>query len=301
MEDQSLEGRNDCISKGSVVTVGCFDGVHRGHLGVLRSLKEFGQRECLRPLVITFDRHPLSVVTPLKAPRLLITPDERDRLLRREGVEVVRIPFDEKVASLTAGEWLERLKQEYDAKAFLTGYDNKFGRDGRNMSHSDYEALAQRHGMKTATAPEVKGVSSTMIRRAVEAGDVKRASDLMGRPYSLSGKVVEGKHLGRTIGFPTANIAVDPSLLLPAAGVYSALTSKGRAVVNVGTNPTVGEGNPVTIEAYLIDFSGDIYGEELQLSFMERLRGEMKFPDLEALRKQIRTDVERVKMENCKG
>lgn len=277
--------------RGTVVTVGSFDGVHRGHLMVVKTLKDFAASEGLRPVVITFDRHPLSVVAPERSPRLLMTPDERDRLLREEGVEVIRIPFTRELSQLTAGEWLERLRNEFGAEAFVTGYDNKFGCDGRNFTAADYVRLAEQHGMKTAVAPEVEGVCSTLIRKAVEAGDVTRAGELMGRPYSISGKVVEGRHLGRTIGFPTANLAVAPEILLPAPGVYAAKTNRGIAVVNIGNNPTVGEGNPVTVEAYLVDFSGDLYGEELRLDFRGRLRDEMKFTSLDLLRAQIAEDV----------
>lgn len=282
---------------GTVVTVGSFDGVHRGHLEVLNTLKDFAHREGLHPVVITFDRHPLTMVAPTRAPRLLMTPDERDSLLRNEGVEVVRIPFTADVAALPAGEWLERLKREFDAKAFITGYDNKFGCDGRNFSAADYAGLAQRHGMKSAVAHEVKGVCSTLIRKAVAAGDIATATELIGRPYFVTGKVVTGKQLGRTIGFPTANLATDPDIQLPAPGVYAAETVKGPAVVNIGTNPTIGEGNPLTVEAYLTDYSGNLYGEHLKLDFIKRLRGEMKFDSLEMLRQQIARDVSRVKEE----
>lgn len=281
--------------KGSVVTVGTFDGVHRGHLEVLRTLKEYAKKHCLRPLAVTFDRHPLEVVAPERAPRLLQSRADRDDLIRAAGVEVMEVAFTPDISSLTAGEWMEILRERYDASALISGYDNKFGRDGRTLTPADYRRLGEERGLVVETAPELPGVCSTYIRRALKNGDVRGAEEMLGRPYTLKGVVVNGRHLGRTLGFPTANLDIGGRMMLPKSGVYAARLDGMPAVVNIGDNPTVDNGNPVTVEAHVIDFDGDLYGKEVTLSFIDRIRDEQKFDSLEALREQIELDKERGK------
>ena len=278
--------------KGRVVTVGTFDGVHRGHREVLNTLKDYAVSHSLSPLVITFDRHPLEVVAPDRAPRLLQLRSDRDTMLHEAGVEVEEVSFTPSLCSITAGEWMKILRDRYGAKALITGYDNTFGSDGRKMTHEDYRRLGERLGLDVIEAPELPGICSSCIREAVAAGDMKRASDMLGRDYMVRGKVVEGRRLGRTIGFPTANLSVEDRIQLPAPGVYAARLNGMPAVVNIGNNPTIAEGNPVTVEAHIIDFEGDLYGESVVLSFADRLRGEIKFNSLEALRRQIEHDAE---------
>lgn len=296
-----MQGANDInpLSR-SAVTVGTFDGVHRGHREVVDFLLSESSKRDLRPVVITFEPHPLAVVAPERAPKLLELPSEREECLRDMGVEVVVLRFNEELRSLTAAQWLRRLRDEYGADLVVAGFDNTFGCDGMSMSLADYRNIAEPMGLDVVQAPVLEGVSSTLIRRALGKGDVKDAAGMLGHPYSVSGIVTHGRELGRKIGFPTANLLPDPTLLLPAPGVYAAdaVLSNGekhRAVVNIGTAPTVATGLPLTVEAHIIDFTGDLYNTTLRLDFLCRLRDESRFPDLDSLKTHIRLDIENAK------
>lgn len=280
----------------SAITVGTFDGVHRGHRKVVEFLTAQGAANGLRPIVITFEPHPLAVVAPTRAPKLLELPDEREENLRSLGVEVVVLEFNEDLRRLTVAEWMERLARDYNVRLLVAGYDNTFGSDGMSMNLSDYSRIGENCGIKVVEAPVVDGVSSSAIRRALGAGDIDAATTMLGRPYSISGIVGHGRELGRQLGFPTANLISDPGILLPAPGVYAAEAttadgSRYRAVVNIGVSPTVSEGLPLSVEAYLINYSGNLYGTNLRLDFLRRLRDEKKFGDISALKEGIAADV----------
>lgn len=280
----------------TAVTVGTFDGVHRGHCKVVEFLVSQSAESGLHPVVITFEPHPLAIVAPARAPKLLELPKEREKNLRSLGAEVIVLEFNEALRRLTATEWMERLAKEYNARLLVTGYDNTFGSDGMSMNISDYSRIGKDYGIKVVEAPIVEGVSSSAIRRALGAGDVETAASMLGRPYSVSGNVGHGRELGRQLGFPTANLITDPDSLLPAPGVYAAeaTTTDGnqyRAVVNIGVSPTVSEGLPLSVEAYLINYSGNLYGTNLRLDFLRRLRDEKKFGDISALKAGIAADV----------
>lgn len=280
----------------SAITVGTFDGVHRGHRKVVEFLTAQSAANGLRPIVITFEPHPLAVVAPTRAPKLLELPDEREENLRSLGVEVVVLEFNENLRRLTVAEWMERLARDYNVRLLVAGYDNTFGSDGMSMNLSDYSRIGENCGIKVVEAPVVDGVSSSAIRRALGAGDIDAATTMLGRPYSISGIVGHGRELGRQLGFPTANLISDPGILLPAPGVYAAevTTADGnryRAVVNIGVSPTVSEGLPLSVEAYLINYSGNLYGTNLRLDFLRRLRDEKKFGDISALKEGIAADV----------
>lgn len=252
-------------------------------------------------MVITFDRHPLEVVAPERAPLMLATADERDLLLRKAGVDVVRMHFDEELRSLTAAEWIDRMHARLGARMLVVGYDNRFGSDGRTMGFPDYRRLGSERGVAVEEAPEIPGVSSTLIRTAVAAGNVESAAEMLGRRYSLEGIVVEGRAMGRRFGFPTANLKVDPRIALPARGVYAAmaLLPDGReypAVVNIGVRPTLANGNDISVEAHILDFSGSLYGEKVRLSFVARLRDERRFPTVDHLREAIAADIEALRV-----
>ncbi len=280
----------------SAITVGTFDGVHRGHREVVDFLIARSAEKGLRPIVITFEPHPLVVVAPKRAPKLLELPVEREERLRSLGVEVVVLQFNESLRSLTASQWIERLGKDYDARLIVAGYDNTFGSDGMLMSLADYRQLGEKHNVEVIEAPVVEGVSSTLIRRALGAGDVTAAAEMLGRPYAVSGEVCHGREFGRQIGFPTANLCTDPALLLPAPGVYAANATIAngdnyRAVVNIGVAPTVSEGLPLSVEAHLINYSGNLYGANMRLEFLQRLRDEKKFGGITELKAGIAADV----------
>lgn len=284
---------------GTAVTVGTFDGVHRGHQTVLRMLREESARLGLAPLVVTFDRHPLETVAPERAPGLIMDPDSRDALIRGCGVEVERVAFTEDVRRMTAAEWMRRLVGEYGASMLLLGYDNTFGSDGMVMTSDDFRAEGQRIGLRVEVAPAVAGCSSSAVRKALAAGDTMLAASILGRPFSIRGVVGRGRQLGRTIGMPTANVEASPRQLVPAPGVYAARacvplsgkTAVYDAVVNVGTSPTVTDCGVMRIEAHLLGFSGDLYDREIRIEFGTKIREERKFHSLDDLRAQIEADI----------
>ncbi len=282
--------------QGSVVSVGVFDGVHLGHRAILARNRarahELGARSC----VVTFHEHPKRLLLG-RAPRTLTSLEHRLELFRREGIEqCLVLEFDEQLRSMSAGVFAERiLKDRLGARAFVLGFDSKFGRNREGTPE-----YLQSLGYPVEVVPQVlargRAVSSTAIREAVELGDLAAAAAMLGRPYSLWGEVVHGDALGRELGFPTANL--DPHHeLLPPTGVYSAWVqleaSRQPAVVNIGYRPTVRSEQPPAprIEAHLLDFSGDLYGCTLELEFVQRLREEQRFGSLAELRAQIGRDV----------
>ncbi len=279
-----------------VATVGTFDGVHKGHLVVLQTVKRLAAERGKSAMVITFDRHPLEVVAPERAPGRLMSPDAEARRLESLGLEVAVVPFTRGLMSLSAGEWMKLMASDMRVDTLVVGYDNTFGCDGRSMVMADYCRLGSEHGINVVEAPIVPGVSSSAIRRALREGDVEKAGEMLGRPYRLEGIVEAGNRLGRTIGFPTANMQPQKGRLIPANGVYSAdawLLSgeRCRAVVNIGVRPTIGDNLHPTIEAHLIGWNGDLYGKELTIDFFRRLRGEQRFDSLDSLKRQIVADV----------
>lgn len=278
-------------------TVGTFDGVHRGHQMLLESLRTAASAGGLTPVAYTFDRHPLEIVAPARAPKMLCSPGERCARIAAMDVVPQVLPFTEELRHLTAREWMSWLRDERGAELIVIGYDNTFGSDGRGLSPIDYMALADELGIALIEAPVVPGISSSAIRKAVAAGDVESASEMLGRQYAITGKVVAGKQIGRSIGVPTANLEVKEDIAIPAGGVYAAKVSIGKgeecaAVVNIGTRPTVDACGIASIEAHLIGFQGDLYDRTLALSFIRRLRDERRFESLTALKNQIAIDIE---------
>lgn len=282
-------------SKKRVATIGTFDGVHRGHRAVIETLKNCAAAGSSIPTVITFDRHPLATIAPQRTPPLIMPRPDRDSMLRNMGVEVIVVPFTRELMSLTAAQWLSRLKAKMDVDTVIVGFDNTFGCDGIEMSIADYQRIGRELAIDVKAAPMVDGVSSSIIRRAVAAGEIEKAAELLGRNFSLKGKVVAGKQLGRRIGFPTANLDVDAEMLIPLRGVYAAdaILPDGetrRAVVNIGTRPTVDSNEKVSIEAHILDWTGNLYGHQVELRFLRRLRDEKRFPDLASLTAAIEAD-----------
>lgn len=277
-------------------TVGTFDGVHRGHAEVLDTLGFEALIRGLQPIAVTFDRHPLSVIAPERAPGMLTARSERDLLIRSHRVTPVEIPFTPQLAAMTAAEWMKRLHDEYNTDLLVIGYDNTFGHDGRSLSHADYLRIGEKTGIEIIEAPCLPGISSSAIRRAIAGGSVDEAADMLGRPFALEGTVGTGQQVGRTIGFPTANVVPEPEMAVPGGGVYAArayipgLKTPVAAMVNIGRRPTIADSLATTIEANLIDWSGDLYGQKLRLEFLQRLRDERRFDSLDSLAERLRQD-----------
>lgn len=281
-----------------VAAIGTFDGVHRGHRSVLKALTEYAKENNLEPVAITFSRHPLTLIDPSRTPGELTPLWKKKKLLAEVGAFPIVLEFDEPLRSTTAEKWLQKLKKDFQVEAIVIGYDNTFGSDGLNLSIDDYKKLGEKNGVKVLTAEEIKGVSSSAIRKAVAGGEVEKAHEMLGRPFSITAKVVKGNSLGHTLGFPTANIDIPEGGAIPLPGVYSAIVKtlddgmKHPAMVNIGTRPTVMRGDHKVIEAHLIGYSGDLYGKDITVRFINRIRDEIKFESIEALKQQLAKDRE---------
>lgn len=285
------------------VALGVFDGVHKGHQALLSEITEASGRTGAAPAVLTFDPHPAVAFAPARVPPMLGTLSERITLLKQHGAQIVVVAhFDQSLAAQTPDQFAGRILAEtLGARAVIVGEDFRFGRDRAGDVSSLREAGTQ-HGFTIhAVAPVlIDGIParSTEIRQRVSVGDVETAARLLGRPYSLSGEVSHGKKLGRTLGYPTANLASPTEILVPGAGVYACTAhlqdgSTHRAAVSVGTNQTIAPDAPRTVEAFLMDgFSGDLYGQNLTIEFRHHLRPMLKFDVLEALIVQMAKDVQ---------
>ena len=289
-----------------VVTIGNFDGVHLGHRAILDTVVERARAHGGQPVVYTFDPHPRKVLQPDRAPKLLTTLDQKLELLSAAGVEVVIVePFTLEFAQTPAETFIRRnLHETIRPVEVYVGYDFHFGRD-REGSMRLLTETGPQLGFAVTIIPEVTigagDVNSTRIRELLGAAEVARANDMLGRPYTVRGKVAKGDQRGRKLGFPTAN--VDPeNEVLPAPGVYAGRLrflddgspETGRvlpAVANVGTRPTFAGDGRVVAEAHLIDFDQDVYGRRVELSFEHHLRPEQRFESVDALRAQIGSDV----------
>ena len=269
------------------VAVGTFDGVHLGHREVIRG----------SDTVLTFEPHPLAVLHPEATPKLLQSFALKRDVIAGLGVkELVVIPFDREFASKTPAQFVEEvLVERLGATRVSVGENFRFGR----KAEGDPELLRSRSEFETRVVPlvEVKGetVSSSHIRGLVAAGEVREASEFLGGPFMFEGEVVHGDKRGRELGFPTANIVPDDKLAVPGHGVYAAWAHGHPAAVNVGIRPTFVTGRGLLIEAFLLDFEGDLYGQTLRVAFAERLRGEKRFESVDDLVAQMERDVERAR------
>ena len=267
--------------------MGTFDGVHLGHREVIAGSDS----------VLTFDPHPVSVVAPQHTPKLLTTPERKAELIASLGVEeLIVIPFDTEFAKRSADEFIsDVLVHALGARQVAIGENFRFG----HKAQGDPRLLSADERFQTVVHPllEVDGeiVSSSHIRGLVLAGEVGEANLLLGAPFQLSGEVVHGDERGRDLGFPTANLIPDEALVCPGHGVYACLADGRPAAVSIGVRPTFKTGRGELIEAYLLDFDGDLYGSEMRIEFLERLRGERRFGNAEALVEQMHRDVERTR------
>lgn len=288
--------------KQRVIALGFFDGVHLGHGALLRRTAEEARSRGCSSAVFTFDRPPKEVVSGVPCP-LINSPEDRKDLVRRlYGIhEVLMVPFDHEMMTTPWDDFItEILVRRYHAVHLVAGHDHHFGYKNAG-SPALLQAKCKELGIGCDIIPKVeKGgivVSSTYIRRLVELGQIERAAEFLGHPHLISQIVRHGKHLGHTIGIPTINLAIPPHVLVPCHGVYISRVflpdGTARAgITNVGTRPTVNEGGDVTVETYLLDYDGDLYGQKVRLEFYRRLRDEVRFDTLDALRAQILSDAD---------
>ena len=287
------------------MTIGAYDGVHLGHRALLRDLSDRAAAEGLSTVVVTFDRHPAAVVRPDSAPKQLTSLEQKLELLAECGIDrTLVVPFDEARADETAEEFVQEvLVDQLGARLVVVGEDFHFGH-GRKGNVELLRRLGAEHGFEVVgvglTGDGSEAVSSTRIRALLAAGDVAGAARLLGRPHEVRGPVVRGDGRGGPeLGFPTANVAVDDDIARPADGIYAGYLTRAdgsvhRSAISVGRRPTFYEPGtaPVLVEAYLLGFDGDLYGEAVRVSFAEHLRAEQRFDSVEALIAQMKADVE---------
>lgn len=283
----------------SWVTVGVFDGVHRGHQQIIEKLTAGAHANGVPAVVLTFDPHPAKVLGR-GVIKLLTLPGERAKLLGEMGVDVVVThPFDKEVASITALDFMKRLKTQLGLTQLVLGYDAALGknREGNIARLTEIGSeLGYRVEIVSALSDESGVISSTEIRKLISVGNVSEAARLLGHPYRLQGLVAHGDQRGRTIGFPTANLSYAREKIIPAGGIYACWADvrgkRQKAAVNIGTNPTfTPENETMQVESYLLDFDQEIYDELVTLDFVARLRDELKYDSVQALIEQIERDV----------
>ena len=307
----------------TVCTIGMFDGVHMGHRFLLQQVKDEARKRGLRSVAVTFRAHPSQILRQGPSEQLLSLPEEKEALLKAAGIdEVTLLDFTPELAQMTALEFMRTvLKERLKAETLVIGYDNRFGHDGK--SFDDYVRYGKELGMEVVSCAEcvtAEHVSSTTIRQALLQGDVARANTLLGRPYTLQGTVVSGFQNGRKLGYPTANLQVEQDKLIPANGAYlvrvepstsnvQELPTQGLAdspstatphtwagqlpwpgMLNIGTRPTLHNGQQRSIEVHLFDFHGNLYGQSLRVELLAHLRGEKEFDSVEALQQQLAAD-----------
>lgn len=287
----------DRSSEARVASIGFFDGVHRGHLCLIEQLRDEAGRRGMGSLLVTFDRHPRTVLSPSQVPPLLTTLEEKERLLRATGVsEIAILPFTLELSRLSAREFMEQvLRRELGVEVLILGYDHAFGHGGGSLD--DYVRWGRETGIEVVRAHELSSlmVSSSKCRRLIEEGDVRGAAEMLGRFYTLSGEVVRGFHVGHELGFPTANLQVEAEKVMPRNGAYAvwATLADGErrgGMLNIGTRPTIGNGETTSVEVNLLDYDGNLYDQRLTVEFVARLRDERRFDSRSELMSQLAHD-----------
>lgn len=293
----------------AVATLGNFDGVHLGHRAIFRSLVERARRDGGVSIVCTFDPHPLKILAPGHAPRLINTRAEKERLIAASQIDILlQIPFDYHLAALSPATFVDEiLLNKLGVHHLIVGYDYAFGKERTgDVGFLCAQGKEKGFGVDIFGPVQCNGsvLSSTRVRQGILRGDVKGAKNLLGRHFNLEGKVVHGDKRGKSLGFATANIETDKELL-PQSGVYAGRVrfnaNEYNAVINIGHKPTFGESN-LTIEVHILDFSGNLYDEKMRVYFVERLRDEKKFSAADELIHAITADIERARaiLRTCK-
>lgn len=289
-----------------VATIGFFDGVHRGHRCLIDQVKREAERQGIKSLALTFPEHPRCVMQADYQPKLLTTPDEKLELLAATGIDYCAVlPFTRELSQYTARHFMESvLRDQFNVKTLLIGYDHRFGKKSEE-TFDEYVVYGRELGVEVVQAKELEDeamhVSSSAIRKALQEGYIKRATYGLGYPYTLQGVVVSGRQVGRKIGFPTANLKLaDAHKLIPQTGVYAVRVQLGEqthdAMLNIGRRPTLNNGNDCTIEAHLLHFNGNLYGETIRITFIDRLRNEQQFSSLEELTEQLHRDAKQTEI-----
>lgn len=281
------------------VALGSFDGLHKGHMSLINKVIELAKKNGKKSMVYTFKNHPLTVINKEIAPKLLMDNETKSEILDALGIDIVNfVPFDNEFMRIQPEDFIHKLISHYNVKGIVVGFNWRFGY--KNMGDTELlKKLSKDLGFELYVMESVKYdeeiVSSSNIRNLIVSGNVKDANKLLLRPYLLRGLIVKGKQLGRTIGFPTANLEFDENFVIPGVGVYYTVVELNskiyRGITSVGYNPTVQTSdNGLTIETYILDFDADIYGKNIKLYFIEKFRDEIKFNSLDELTAQLQAD-----------
>ena len=285
-------------SRNNYIALGSFDGLHLGHLSLVRKVRELAIKNGGKSIVFTFKNHPRAFINNNNL-ELIMTNEEKLKVLECENINVVAFKdFDENIMKILPEDFVEWLSESYNVKGTVVGFNFKFGY--KNLGDTELlEKLQKKYGYKLYIMNpyklEDKIISSTYIRNLILDGNVKKAFLMLSRPYMLSGKVIHGKKLGRTIGFPTANLEINDKKVIPKKGVYyTNVDIEGKifkGITSVGNNPTV-NGKELTIETYILDFNNNIYEKEIKVYFIDRIRDEIKFNNIDELTNQLKKDIE---------
>ncbi|MPQ42419.1 bifunctional riboflavin kinase/FAD synthetase [Clostridium tarantellae] len=294
-------------SKSVYVALGSFDGLHIGHLSLINKSIDLAKKNNGLSMVYTFENHPLTFINKEKAPKLLIDNKNKIKLLENLGIDIACfINFNEHVMKMNPSDFIKKLVEQYNIKGIVVGFNYRFGY--KNLGDLELlkklsEKLDFELYVMEAMLWKYEVISSTRIRQMISNGSVEEANTLLTRPFMLSGKVIHGRKIGRTIGFPTANMEIDRNMIIPKKGVYyTNLECKGKflkGITSVGNNPTV-NGDNITIETYILDFSESIYDNEVKVYFIEYIRDEIKFNSLNDLKNQLEKDKNFAKLRNIK-
>lgn len=284
-------------SRNNYIALGSFDGLHLGHLSLVRKVKSLAIENSGKSVVFTFKNHPRRFLNINNKLELIMTNEEKVKLLQNEGIDILAFKdFDEKIMKMMPEEFIQWLCKSYNVKGIVVGFNFKFGY--KNLGNVELlKKFQEEYNYKLYVMEPYKIhdeiISSTSIRKELIEGNVRKAFNMLSRPYMLSGKVVDGKKLGRTIGFPTANLEINKEKVIPKKGVYYTNVKINekifKGITSVGNNPTV-NGQELTVETYILDFSNDIYGKEINIYFIDRIRDEIKFNNLNELIEQLKKD-----------
>ncbi|NLI36851.1 MAG: bifunctional riboflavin kinase/FAD synthetase [Bacteroidales bacterium] len=285
-------------------TIGFFDGVHRGHQYLIDRVRAVAKRENCRSAVITFPAPPQQIINPAFKAQLISTYEEKIEMLSEKGIdECIILDFNKELSSLSAKQFMnDILKEQFNVAHLIVGYDHRFGHD-RREGYNDYVRYGEEIGISVEAVPAFEWhdriISSSAIRQLLYKGNIEEANDALGYSYYIKGEVIKGHQMGRKMGFPTANIALNSDeKIVPKAGVYAVrVHSKGETyggMLNIGHRPTLDNGNDTSIEAHILDFDKDIYGCPICISFIKYIRKEQKFPSIAALIQQLNIDKETI-------
>lgn len=294
---------NQILNKKTYIALGSFDGLHLGHMTLIKKCMKLSEENNGSSMVYTFKNHPLTVVNPNIAPKLLMSNERKMEILESVGIDILCLTeFNKDVMVMKAEEFILELIQKYNMGGVVVGFNYRFGH--KNQGNVELlKELSMKYNFIVETINpldfEEELISSSRIRALIESGNIAEANKMLFKPFMLCGKVVSGKKLGRTLGYPTANMAVDEKFAIPSPGVYYTNIKHGDEVyigmTNVGYNPTVECTTKINVETYILNFDKDIYGDDIQVHFIERIRDEVKFSSLKELIDQMKQDFNYVK------